>query len=123
MEKHFKVGDIVQDGTFVSSITKIDGEMAILSKNYETKLNNLEPVEIRGGFDNGIILVSRTLPRASLIAPGKSIPIKKPKHYIESDIEGNSVKSIIERNGFKYIHELQDWLLYNVPDYYLKMRI
>ena len=119
MIKQSKVGDIVQDGTFVSSITKIDGETVILAKNYETKLEKLVPVEIRGGFDNRIVLENIISVRASIIAPGLGLPRRKQNPYIECDIEGRTIVSIIETNGFNYIHELQNWLLDNAPDYYL----
>ena len=86
-------------------------------------MEKLVPVEIRGGFDNGIVLGSTIPTRARLISPGKSVPIMKLKPYIECDVDEKSVVSIIEANGFKYIHELQDWLSHNAPDYYLRMRI
>lgn len=123
MKRQFKVGDIVQDGTFVSSIKKIEGDSAFLTRNYEVKLEKLVPVEIRGGFDNGIVLGSTIPTRARLISPGKSVLIMKLKPYIECDVDEKSIVSIIEANGFKYIHELQDWLSHNAPDYDLRMRI
>ena len=43
MKQSFKVGHIVQDGTFVSSIDKIEGDVALLAKNYATKLEKLTP--------------------------------------------------------------------------------
>lgn len=122
MNRQFKVGDIVQDGTFVSSIKKIEGEYAILARNYEVKLEKLEPVEIRGGFDNGIVLESIIPVRASIVAPGQSVPIRKPKPYIECEIDERTIVSIIEENGFRFIHELQDWIVQNAPDYFLGKR-
>ena len=122
MNRQFKVGDIVQDGTFVSSIKKIEGEYAILARIYEVKLEKLEPVEIRGGFDNGIVLESIIPVRASIVAPGQSVPIRKPKPYIECEIDERTIVSIIEENGFRFIHELQDWIAQHAPDYFLGKR-
>ena len=123
MKENFKVGHIVQDGTFVSSIKKIEGEYVLLAKSYVTKLENVVPVEIRGGLDIGIILDNIIPVRASVLAAGQKTPIRKQNPYIECDIEGESIASIIETNGFKYIHELQDWITQNAPDYSLRLRI
>lgn len=120
MKQSFKVGHIVQDGTFVSSIDKIEGDVALLAKNYATKLEKLTPVAIRGGFDTGIILDNIIPIRASIIAPGQKAPIRRPKSYIECDIEEETIVSIIETNGFRFIHELQDWIAQNAPDYFLR---
>lgn len=123
MKQIFKVGHIVQDGTFVSSIDKIEGDMVILSKNYVTKLEKVAPVVIRGGKDSGIILDNIIPIRASIIAPGQKAPIRRQKSYIECDIEGETIVSIIETNGFRFIHELQDWIAQNAPDYFLRTKV
>ena len=123
MKIRFKVGNIVQDGTLVSSIKKIEGEYAYLAKKYKVKLEKLVPVEIGGDFDNGIVLNSIIPIRASIVAPGKSVPIRKPKSYIECEIGETTIASIIETNGFKYIHELQDWLAKQAPDLRICKRI
>ena len=119
MNRQFKVGDIVQDGTHVSSIESIEGEFAILARNYEVKLDKLSPVEIRGGFDNRIVLKSIIPVRAPIVSPGQNVPIRKPKCYIESGIDKKDIASIVDTNGFEYIHELQDWIAQNAPDYFL----
>lgn len=123
MKQKFKVGDIVQDGTFVSSIKKIENEIAFLTKNYDVTLENLTPVVIGGGFDGRIVLDSIIPMRASYVASGSAVPIRRPKHYLESSIDDIPIASIIEEHGFKYVHELQDWVAKNVPDYFLRMII
>ena len=123
MKRKFKVGDIVQYGTFVSSIKLIEGDYAVLARNYEVELEKLNPVEIQGGFDNGIILTSIIPVRASIVAPGQSVPIRKSKCYIECEIGEKTVISIVEANGFRYIHELQDWIDQHAHDYFLCKRV
>ena len=123
MNRQFRIGDIVQDGTFVSSIKSIDGENVVLARNYEVKLERLSPVEIRGGLDNGIILESVIPVRASIVAPGKSVPIRKSKPYIESEIGEKTIVSIVEANGFRYVHELQDWITLHAPEFSLRKRV
>lgn len=123
MKENFKVGHIVQDGTFISSIEKIEGEFVFLTKNYVTKLEKITPVEILGGFDTEIILDNIIPVRASIIAPGQTTPIRKQKSYIECDIEGVTIASIVETNGFRYIHELQNWIAQNAPDYFIRLRV
>ena len=123
MKRIFKVGDIVQDGTFVSSIKSIEGEYAYLARNYEVKLERLNPVEIRGGFDNNIVLESIIPMRAPIVTPGKSVPIKKPKHYSENEIGEKTVVSIVESNGFRFIHELQDWIALHAPEFFLCKKV
>lgn len=123
MKKKFVTGDIVQDGTFVSTIKKIGNGYAVLAKNYEVPLERLNSVEIGSGKDNGIVLECENL-RAPIVAPGKCAPIRNPKPYLENWIDGKiSISSIVESKGFKYVDELQDWLRENAPDCYLRMRI
>ena len=50
----FVTGDIVQDGTLVSTIKRIENGHAVLTKNYEVTLERLNSVEIGSGKDNGI---------------------------------------------------------------------
>ena len=123
MKKNFVIGDIVQDGTLVSTIKKIENGYVVLAKNYEIPLEKLDSVEIGSGKDNGIVLESSNL-RAPLVAPGKSVPIRNQKPYLENWIDDKtSISSIIESKGFKYVDELQDWLRENAPDCYLRLRI
>lgn len=119
----FKEGDIVQNGTIVAVITKIEDGKATLGKNYEVALEKLSHVEINSVSDHGIILDCNIPTRASVIAPGESIPIRRDIPYLEGVVEGKPIKSIIEENGFVLVAELQDWLSQNAPDYYLRTRI
>ena len=123
MKKEFVIGDIVQDGTLVTTIKKIENGYAVLAKNYEVPLEKLNSVEIGSGKDNRIILECENL-RASIVSPGKSVPIRIPKPYLENWIDDKaSISSIVESEGFKYVDELQDWLRENAPDCYLRLRI
>ena len=121
MKQFFKVGHIVQYGTFVASIEKIEGENVYLNNKHVTQLERLAPVKIRGGFDTWIVLDNNNPVRASITPTGESVPTRsKPKLYLESDIDGKNIVSIIETNGFRFIHELQDWIAKNAPDYFLR---
>ena len=121
MKQFFKVGHIVQYGTFVASIEKIEGENVYLNNKHVTQLERLAPVKIRGGFDTWIVLDNNNPVRASITPAGDPVPTRsKPKLYLESDIDGKNIVSIIETNGFRFIHELQDWIAKNAPDYFLR---
>ncbi len=123
MKKKFVIGDIVQDGTLVSTIKKIESGYAVLAKNYEVPLERLNSVEIGSGKDNGIVLECENL-RAPIVAPGKSVPIRIPKPYLENWIDGKmAILSIVQQNAFRYVDELQDWIRKNAPDYYLIKRL
>ena len=122
MTKVFKVGDIVREGTFVMSIKKIENRKATLARNHEVDLESLSQVEINGGYDDEIILVCSTM-RAPAVALGESIPLWKRILYKESNIEGKSIASIIEENGFTVVSELQDWMAQNAPDYILRTKV
>ena len=119
----FKEGDIVQNGTIVAVITKIEDGKATLGKNYEVALEKLSHVGINSGFDHSVILDCAIPMRSSVIASGESIPIRRDIPYLEGVVEGKPIKSIIEENGFVLVAELQDWLSQNAPDYYLRTRI
>lgn len=121
--RQFKVGDIVQNGTYVSSIKKIENEIAVLAKNYEVNLEKLTPVEIGKEFDKGIVLDCVEPMRAPIVAPGTTVPLRQPKYYLNKSINGTSMVSIIEENNLRYIHELQDWIAQNASDYVLRMRV
>ena len=123
MENKFKIGDIVREGTFISSIKKIENGKAILAKNYEVKLERLSQVEINGGFDAGIVLDSKIPVRAPIVASGERIPIRKTISYLESSIDGKTIASIVEENNFTIVSELQDWMSQNSPDFFLRARI
>ena len=71
MTKLFKVGDIVREGTFVSSIKKIENGKATLAKNYEVDVERLAQVDINSFFDQCIVLDSVIPVRASYIGPGE----------------------------------------------------
>ena len=105
MENKFKIGDIVREGTFISSIKKIENGKAILAKNYEVKLERLSQVEINGGFDAGIVLDSKIPVRAPIVASGERIPIRKTISYLESSIDGKTIASIVEENNFTIVSE------------------
>ena len=123
MKKQFEIGDIVQDGVLVAAIRKIENGNAVLSKNYEVPLERLNSVEIGSGKDYEIVLECENL-RASIVSPGKSVPIRNPKPYLENWIDDKtSISSIIESKGFKYVDELQDWLRENALDCYLRLRL
>lgn len=123
MKKKFVIGDIVQDGTFVSTIKKIENGYAVLGMNYEVPLERLNSVKIGSGKDNGIVLECENL-RASIVSPGKSVPMSNLKPYLENWVDNiTSISSIVESKGFKYVDELQDWLRENAPDCYLRLRI
>ena len=123
MKKEFVIGDVVQDGTLVSTIKKIENGYVVLAKNYEVPLERLNSVEIGSGKDNGIVLEYENL-RAQIVSPGKSVPIRNPKPYLENWIDDKtSISSIVESKGFKYVDELQGWLRENAPDCYLRLRI
>lgn len=123
MKKEFVTGDIVQDSTLVSTIKKIVNGYAVLAKNYEVPLERLNSVEIGSGKDYGIVLECENL-RASIVSPGKSVPIRNPKPYLKNWIDDKtSISSIIESKGLKYVDELQDWLRENAPDCYLRLRL
>ena len=123
MRKEFKVGDIVREGTFVSSIKKIENGKATLFKNNEVDLERLSQVEIFGGLDRCIVLDCIIPIRASCIAPGAQTPIRKSISYIEDSIGKKSIISIIEENGFTVVSELQDWLSQNSPEFLLRTKI
>ena len=123
MKKEFVIGDIVQDGTLVSTIKKIENGYAILAKNYVVPLEKLNSVEIGSGKDSGIVLEWENL-RAPIIAPGKSAPMHNPKPYLENEIDDKtSISFIVKSKGFKYVDELQEWLRENAPDCYLRKRV
>ena len=123
MKKKFVIGDIVQDGTLVSTIKKIENGYAVLAKNYEVPMERLNSVEIGSGKDNEIVLECDNL-RAPIVASGKSVTIRTPKPYLENWIDGKiSILSIVQQNAFRYVDELQDWIRENAPDYYLIKRL
>ena len=123
MKKKFVIGDIVQDGTLVSIIKKIENGYAVLANNYEVPLERLNSVEIGSGKDNGIVLECVNL-RAPIVALGKRVPIHTPKPYLKNWIDGKmSILSIVQQNSFRYVDELQDWIRENAPDYYLRKRL
>jgi len=123
MKKKFVIGDIVQDGTLVSTIKKIENGYAVFAKKYEVSLERLHSVKIGSGKDNGIVMECKNL-RAPIVAPRKSVPIRTPKPYLENWIDGKmSILSIVQQNGFRYVDELQDWIRENAPDYYLIKRL
>ena len=71
MQREFKVGDIVREVTFVSSIKKIENGKATLAKNYEVDVERLAQVDINSFFDQCIVLDSVIPVRASYIGPGE----------------------------------------------------
>lgn len=122
MKKKYLIGDIVQDGTLVSSIKKIENGYAVLAKNYEVPLEKLSSVEIGSGKDSGIVLECENL-RAPIVASRKSVPIRTSKPYLANWIDGMSILSIVQQNAFKHVDELQDWIRENAPDCYLIKRL
>lgn len=123
MKTRLEIGDIVQSGVLVSSIKKIENGVATLANNNEVMFEKLIPVEIGKGKDQGIILECKNL-RAPIVATGKGVPIRNPKPYLESWIDGEiSIISIVESNGFKYVDELQYRLKENAPDFFLRTKI
>lgn len=122
MDREFKEGDIVRDGTIVASIKKIVDGKAILAKNQEVMIERLSQVEINGAYDSGIVLDSIIPVRASIIAPGEKVPIRKRIPYINSNINGRSIISIIKENEFSFVSELQDWIAQNEPDFFLRTK-
>lgn len=122
MDRKFKEGDIVRDGTIVASIKKIVDGKAILAKDQEVMIERLSQVEINGAYDSGIVLDSIIPVRASIIAPGEKVPIRKTIPYIDSSINGRSIISIIKENRFSFVSELQDWIAQNEPDFFLRTR-
>jgi hypothetical protein len=123
MQREFKVGDIVRDGTFISSIKKIEDGKATLTKNYEVALERLSQVEINGNFDHNIILDCKNSVRASIVAPGRPLPIRKSILYLDDGIGEKSIMSIVEDNGFTVVSELQDWISQNEPNFFLRTKI
>lgn len=123
MNREFKEGDIVRDGTIVASIKKIVDGKAILAKNQEMMIERLSQVEINGAYDSGIVLDSIIPVRASIIAPGEKAPIRKTIPYIDSSINGRPIISIIKEHGFSFVSELQDWIAQHEPDFFLRTRI
>ena len=123
MQREFKVGDIVREVTFVSSIKKIENGKATLAKNYEADVERLSHVEIKGSFDQCVVLDCVIPVRASYIRPGGQTPMRKSIPYKDSSIDGKSITSIIKENGFTIVSELQDWLSHNAPDYYLRTKL
>ena len=122
MNREFKEGDIVRDGTIVASIKKIVDGKAILAKNQEVMIERLSQVEINGAYDSGIVLDSIIPVRASIIAPGEKAPIRKTIPYIDSSINGRPIISIIKEHGFSFVSELQDWIAQNEPDFFLRTK-
>lgn len=122
INREFKEGDIVRDGTIVASIKKIVDGKAILAKNQEVMIERLSQVEINGAYDSGIVLDSIIPVRASIIAPGEKPPIRKTIPYFDSSINGRSIISVIKENGFSFVSELQDWIAQNEPDFFLRTR-
>ena len=123
MDREFKEGDIVRDGTIVASIKKIVDGKAILAKNQEVMIERLSQVEINGAYDSGIVLDSIIPVRASIIASGEKAPIRKTIPYIDSSINGRPIISIIKEHGFSFVSELQDWIAQHEPDFFLRTRI
>lgn len=123
MNREFKEGDIVRDGTIVASIKKIVDGRAILAKNQEMMIERLSQVEINGAYDSGIVLDSIIPVRASIIAPGEKAFIRKTIPYIDSSINGRPIISIIKEHGFSFVSELQDWIAQHEPDFFLRTRI
>ena len=123
MQREFKVGDIVREGTFVSSIKKIENGKATLAKNYEVDVERLAQVDISSFFDKCIVLDCVIPVRASYIGPGGQTPMRKSIPYLDGSIDGESIISIIKGNGFTIVSELQDWLSQNAPDYYLRTKL
>lgn len=123
MNREFKEGDIVRDGTIVASIKKIVDGKAILAKNQEMMIERLSQVEINGAYDSGIVLDSIIPVRASIIAPGEKALIRKTIPYIDSSINGRPIISIIKEHGFSFVSELQDWIAQHEPDFFLRTRI
>lgn len=121
--ENFKPGDIVHNGTVITIINEIQDDVAYFSKRYYAKIGKLTPVQIRGGFDNNILLEYKEPVRASIVSSNKHVPIRRPAPYFDCDIDGEPVSSIIEKNKFQYIHQLQNWISLNAPDYYLRPRI
>lgn len=122
MKRNFKVGDIVRYGKLVSSIKRIEDGRATLVRNYEVALERLEEVEINGAFDHGIVLDSVYPLRAHIsLSSGHDL---KPKviPYIENSIDGKTISSVIEENGFTVVTQLQDWISDNKPDFFLRMK-
>ena len=118
----FKTGDIVQDGTYISSIKAIENGYAFFSENYAVKLDKLNPVKIMGGFDDNIIIESDIKVRASIVPPGKSVPMRRLVPYYECSIDGVPIISIVNKNHFCYVHQLQAWISIYKPDYNLRTR-
>ena len=86
-------------------------------------VERLSNVEIKGSFDQCIVLDCVIPVRASYIRPGGKTPMRKRIHYLDSSIDGISIISIINENGFTIVSELQDWLSQNAPDYYLRTKL
>ena len=122
MNREFKVGDIVREGTFVSSIKKIENGKATLAKNYEANVERLSQVEINGSIDHCIVLDCVIPVSASYIGPGGQTPMRKSIPYLDSSIDGKSISSIIKENGFTIVSELQEWLSQNSPDFFLRTK-
>lgn len=122
MKREFKLGDIVKDGTIVSSIKAIKDGNAVLFKDCKVDINKLLPVEIEAFSCQNVILDSSIPLRAPIVPAGKSVPRWRPRPFYECSIEGKEIQSIIDENGIKYVHELQDWLSQHYPEFFLKMR-
>lgn len=120
MKRSVKIDDIMTDGNRVFSIRCVEDSKAILDNGDIVEIDELYPVKIYSGIDECIILCGPMVRAQVNYKKMHYFTIKKTyyKDFIERDY---SIASIIEANHFEYVHELQDWLAENEPDFSLKL--
>ena len=117
----FKVGDYVQFGTVVTSVSEINNDVLKLRNGVICKMDDVFPVLIGGGFDKCILLDCIIPIRAKICLKSSTRPLMtKPKYFYDSNIDDIPMSTIVKENSLTFVHEVQAWLKTNKPSYYLK---
>lgn len=118
MERTFKEGNYVLHETDVCTIVKIDNEVAYLSNGLRIKISDIKPIAFYSGYDAGI-MISFSIPvRASIVGIGNVGPRRNfLKPYLKANIHGKTITSIIDEEGLRYLHQLQNWVNIHGKDY------
>lgn len=123
MLKKYKVGDFVLHDDIVSSIENINEEIIKLHFGKIVSREDIKPVPINSIYDRNITLLFENL-RAPIITSGERSPISPRKNYMECFINSTtSVRDVVEKEGFEYVHELQEWLRNNYSEALLRTKV
>lgn len=116
----FKLGDYVQYGTVVTTVSEIKKDVLKLRNGVICKTDDVIPISICGGSDKCILLDCITPIRAKICLKSSTRPLMtKPKYFYDSNIDDIPMSTIVKENSLTYIHEVQAWLKTNKPNYYL----